>query len=31
MDTDVLKNWKFLTLIAIALLLYAAWISTEHR
>lgn len=31
MDAAVLQNWKFLTLIAIALLLYAAWIRSEHR
>jgi hypothetical protein len=30
MDTEVLKNWKFLTILAIALIVYVMWIRTEH-
>jgi hypothetical protein len=31
MNADILKNWKFLTLVGLALIVYAVWIASERK
>lgn len=29
MNADILKNWKFLILVGLAIIVYAVWIASE--